>query len=167
MRGRVHFTMWLVAMVLLMSTGVISAEEAKPRRQTIDITPSSEERSSFELANEAREERGLKPLVYCPRLSAVARAHARDMIAEDYFGHVDRDGHSVAFRLREAGIGYSRVAENLAGHADVYNAHEALMEGRGHRAAILGNYHRMGIGVVEGGPYGYMIVQMFAAGTGE
>ncbi len=35
------------------------------------------------------------------------------------------------------------------------------MASRGHRAAIVGDFDRMGIAVMEGGPYGYMIVGVF------
>jgi uncharacterized protein YkwD len=81
--------------------------------------------------------------VGCPELDwngdvgAVAQAHSEDMVARDYFDHVNPDGDSPFDRLRDAGISYSAAAENIAYG---YSSADAVLAGwlasPGHRANI-------------------------------
>jgi uncharacterized protein YkwD len=60
------------------------------------------------------------------------------------------------------GITYQTAGENLAGNQTVDRAHTSLMNSQGHRENILSsNYSEVGIGIVDGGPYGKMFVQLF------
>ncbi len=60
------------------------------------------------------------------------------------------------------GISYRAAGENLAGAPTVERAHTSLMNSSGHRANILNpRYTHVGIGIVDGGPYGKMFTQMF------
>jgi len=64
--------------------------------------------------------------------------------------------------MKAAGVSYRYAGENLAGAPTVEMAHNSLMNSPGHRANILNaNFTKIGIGVVSGGPYGKMFVQMF------
>lgn len=64
--------------------------------------------------------------------------------------------------MDQFGVSYNTAGENLAGNQTVEAAHTALMNSQGHRENILsGNYTEVGIGVVDGGPYGKMFVQLF------
>ncbi|MCM2675074.1 CAP domain-containing protein [Alkalicoccobacillus plakortidis] len=50
----------------------------------------------------------------------------------------------------------------MLGNQTVEAAHQALMNSQGHRENILkADYTNVGIGIVDGGPYGKMFVQMF------
>jgi len=54
------------------------------------------------------------------------------------------------------------VGENLAYARDVQLAHRLLMNSPGHRANILSPIYRwIGIGVMDGGPYGVIVVEDF------
>ena len=54
------------------------------------------------------------------------------------------------------------AGENLAGAPTVERAHSGLMNSPGHRANILNpNFTHVGIGIVDGGPYGKMYTQTF------
>ena len=120
------------------------------------------EQAMLALVNGERTKRGLKPLVLDARLSDVARAQDRTLFAGGYFSHVDADGSTPPDRLDRAGITYAVMGENLALAPDVSIAHQGLMNSPGHRANILSaDFHRIGIGVIDGGVYGKMFAQEF------
>jgi len=92
----------------------------------------------------------------------LARLKAQDMIDKKYFSHTSPTYGSAFDMMKAAGISYSYAGENLAGAPSVEGAQTGLMNSAGHRANILNpNYSRIGIGVIDGGPYGKMFVQMF------
>ncbi|HHW55970.1 MAG: CAP domain-containing protein [bacterium] len=114
------------------------------------------------LINGEREREGLSPLFLQDELTAVALAHARDMIARDYFSHISPDNLSPADRLHQAGLTFNVMGENLAGSTSVGRAHDLLMKSPGHRANILdARFREAGIAVVRGGRYGLMMVMLF------
>ncbi|MGB4172049.1 MAG: CAP domain-containing protein [bacterium] len=114
------------------------------------------------LINGEREREGLSPLFLQDELTAVALAHARDMIARDYFSHISPDNLSPADRLHQAGLTLNVMGENLAGSTSVGRAHDLLMKSPGHRANILdARFREAGIAVVRGGRYGLMMVMLF------
>ena len=114
------------------------------------------------LVNAERQRHGISPLVYDPVLASVAEAHARDMIGRGYFGHISPRGTTPAGRVGRAGLRFSALGENLAGDTSVTDAHRLLVASPPHRANLLNAaYTRMGVAVVEGGPYGLMIVELF------
>lgn len=131
----------------------------KTTKVTVDV---SSETKMLELLNKERTSRGLRPLVMDPKLQEVARAHSKDMFARGYFAHVDPDGNDPFDRMKAAGIQYLVAGENLALAPNVDLAHDGLMNSPGHRANILTpEYGRIGIGVIDGGPYGKMFSQEF------
>jgi uncharacterized YkwD family protein len=120
------------------------------------------ERQMLNSVNQERSRRGLELLEVDMRLVRLARKKSRDMIENNYFSH-----HSPTYglpfdMLRNAGIRYRTAGENLAGNPSVSGAHQALMNSSGHRRNILSSkYTKIGIGVVNGGPYGKMFTQLF------
>lgn len=115
------------------------------------------------LVNKERTSRGLNPLVADTSTTEVARGKSKDMFERKYFSHYDPDGKNAADRMRAANVTYSLVGENLAYAPDLKSAHAGLMNSEGHRANILEpKYHRIGIGVIDGGVYGKMFTQIFA-----
>lgn len=117
----------------------------------------------FELVNVERLRAGREALVLDPALIIAAERHARDIIARGYFGHLDPDGVTPARRARLAGVEFGVLGENLAGNTSIADAHRMLMASPAHRGNILNSrYSRVGIAVITGGPYGLMIVEMFA-----
>lgn len=138
--------------------------------ETFDLEPTDpadlERRGDLEpeavaLVNSERIAAGLVPLAANSALSDVAADYAAQMATEGFFGHTDPNGTTAAIRVREAGINYVVVGENLALAATLGTAHDGLMESDGHRANVLNpSFDEVGIGVVEG-PIGVIVVQLF------
>lgn len=124
----------------------------------------ADEQRMLELVNQARAAQGLPPLAVDMRLVETARLKSRDMVEKGYFGHVSPTYGTVADMWRRAGIAFAAGGENIAGAPTVEMAFQNLMNSPGHRANILNPaYTHIGIGVVDGGPYGKMITQQFIA----
>lgn len=115
------------------------------------------------LVNKERTDRGLPALVYDPVLRDVGRGHSADMFKRGYFAHNSPEGENVADRVEKAGITYEVVGENLAYAPSLTLAHNGLMNSPGHKANILSSdYHKVGIGIQDGGVYGLMVTQVFS-----
>ena len=84
------------------------------------------------------------------------------MIDKYFFGHTSPTYGTPFDALKINGITYRYAGENLAGAPTVVRAHTGLMNSPGHRANILTpNFTHIGIGIVDGGPYGKMYTQTF------
>ena len=69
----------------------------------------------------------------------------------------------MARRLLDADVDFILAGENLAFAPSLDLAHDGLMQSQGHRENILAEeFSRIGIGVIDGGSYGKMFVQVFA-----
>jgi uncharacterized YkwD family protein len=134
--------------------------EPKPDPEPAGLT--ADEAQMLKLINQERVQRGLKPLSVDLAVTAEARKKSQDMITNNYFGHTSPTYGSPFTQLSRAGISYRAAGENLAGAPTVDRAHTALMNSPGHRANILNaSYTHVGIGIIDGGPYGKMYTQMF------
>lgn len=149
----------------------ITIEPTSSERIPLDISPkpenlqtdSASEERMFILVNEARTKAGVGKLTVDGRMAEVARAYSRDMFLRHYFSHYDPEGHNVVYRMEQASISFTTVGENLAYAPDVETAHQGLMNSPGHRRNILDpEFDRAGIGIIDGGIYGKMFVQIFA-----
>lgn len=109
------------------------------------------------LLNQARARMGLGRLAHDPRISAVARAHSRDMCARRYFSHSSPEGSQPWHRLKRAGVSFRAAAENIAvGYTTAAEVHQGWLNSPGHRANRLGaKYTRMGVGLVMCGGMPY------------
>ncbi|MBU1000479.1 CvpA family protein [Patescibacteria group bacterium] len=117
----------------------------------------------LELVNKERTAGAGKALVYDENLREIARAHSGDMFKRGYFSHYSPEGQTVADRALKYEEDFLVIGENLAYAPSVELAEKGLMNSEGHRANILsGDYGRIGIGVMDGGVYGKMFVQVFA-----
>lgn len=116
----------------------------------------------LDLINRERRSRGLVALTLNDPARAVARKHSADMFARGYFAHINPDGQDPFERMSAGGVKYTYAGENLALAPTVAAAHEGLMNSPGHRANILRpEFRTVGIGVIDGGPYGQMFTQNF------
>lgn len=124
--------------------------------------PKSED-EMVKLLNKERAERRLQYLVVDKNLRSVARDYAQEMFMYGFFSHTSKvDGSTALERASREGIFFLVIGENLAFAPDAYLAHQGLMNSDGHRANILStDYGRVGIGVIDGGIYGRMFVQVF------
>lgn len=135
---------------------------SQPSTQTTGNVNTADEQAMLNLINKERVANGLQPLTADAKLTEVARLKAKDMIANNYFGHTSPTYGSPFDMMKANGITYTYAGENLAGAPDVNTAHTNLMNSPSHKANILKpEYTKVGIGVVEGGPYGKMFVQEF------
>jgi uncharacterized protein YkwD len=112
--------------------------------------------------NEVRVQHGLERVEKDRRLHRSAAAHARDMIARDYFSHVTPEGERLSDRLRASGYITGRVSwrvgETLAWGRRHMATPAATVAGwlrsPSHRRIILGRYREIGVGVADGVPSG-------------
>jgi uncharacterized protein YkwD len=116
------------------------------------------------LVNVARTAGGLPTLHPDWRLAAAAAAHAQDMVARRYFGHVSPDGGTL--RQRARATGYLRTSDRAwslgeamawrtAGVATPVDAVRALLASPPHRRVLLGAAYRdAGVAVVPHAPAG-------------
>lgn len=122
----------------------------------------TEETQMVDLVNKERVSRGLQVLTFDPALREIARVHSADMFERGYFSHYSPERETVADRAQKAGIDYQLIGENLAYAPTLQLAHQGLMNSPGHRANILSpDYHKIGIGVMDGSVYGKMFTQVF------
>ncbi|GAB6157174.1 hypothetical protein JCM39194_03740 [Desulfotomaculum varum] len=146
-------------------TQTTSQPSTQPSQQTAAASLNisvADEQAMLNLINQERRAAGLQPLVYDAKLTELARLKAQDMITNNYFSHTSPTYGSPFDMMKNAGITYRYAGENLAGAPDVNTAHKNLMNSPSHKANILKpEYTKVGIGVVNGGPYGKMFVQMF------
>ncbi|GGB65331.1 CAP domain-containing protein [Fictibacillus barbaricus] len=136
------------------------AEEAPKAETSAELT--ADEQQMLNLVNQEREKQGLPALKADPELTKVARVKAKDMIDNNYFDHNSPKYGSPFDMMKQFGVEYKTAGENLAGNSSVQGAHTSLMNSQGHRENILkADYTNVGIGVVDGGQYGKMFVQLF------
>jgi len=114
------------------------------------------------LVNQARAKAGIPLLAPDPELTAVAREHSADMLERGYFSHATPEKLSPFDRMHKAGITFLSAGENIALAPTLTMAHTGLMNSPGHRANILQRqFHRVGIGIMDGGIHGIMVTQDF------
>jgi uncharacterized protein YkwD len=122
----------------------------------------SYERQIFDLANAFRVRMGKAPFTWDETIAETARKHSRDMAEREYFAHVNPDGLSPFDRMKADGIQYLAAAENIAaGLSNAIFAHAGWINSEGHRANLLGETSRLGVGVFFGGKMSVYYTQNF------
>lgn len=112
---------------------------------------SADEVALLALANEARADAGVLPLVWNDGLGEAARVHSSDMAASGCFQHDSCNGLNWAKRIGKY-YPWLALGENIAmGLDDPRSLHEGWMASSGHRANILGtSFSEFGAGIVLG-----------------
>ncbi len=77
----------------------------------LDSTP---EQQVLNLTNALRQQNSCPPLQMSPELSSAAHDHSQDMADNNYFNHIDHDGHTPAWRAQQAAYPGSAGTENIA-----------------------------------------------------
>lgn len=130
---------------------------------TDGIPDETSEAKMIALVNATRIKDGAAPLVPNNELREVARKHAQDMLTKGYFSHVSPQGKDALVRVQEASISVLAVGENLANAPNVEIAHTGLLASPGHKRNILSrDFNEIGMGVIDAGNHGKMIVEVFA-----
>jgi len=125
--------------------------------------------------NAARAKAGCGPLRLNGKLVAAARAHARAMAEQNFFGHAGKDGSRFSSRIKGQGYSYRTAAENIAaGQKSASQVVASWLKSSGHRRNILNcRMTETGIALVyqaddrpirgNPAPLRYYWVQVFAA----
>ena len=144
----------LVPVSLTAACALLQATETNP----VDVEPvplDTLKARMLELISENRAAHGLSPVDLGE--NRAAQQHAKDMLAHGYLSHWGRDGLKPYMRYTRAG-GHEYVVENVSGpacvrHTDrlyderlalelVEEAQAAFMASSGHRANVLGRWHK-------------------------
>lgn len=125
--------------------------------------------------NAARVKAGCRPLRLDAKLTEAARAHARAMAEQNFFGHAGKDGSRFSSRIKRQGYSYRTAAENIAaGHRTATQVVTGWLKSAGHRRNMLDcRMTETGIAMVyqaddrpirgNPAPLRYYWVQVFAA----
>ena len=90
-----------------------------------------------DMANAHKRSVGCEDLAWNADVAAVAQAHSADMVQRDFFAHDNPDGYSPFDRLTNAGIAYSRAAENIAwGYGTAASVLDGWLNSAGHRTNL-------------------------------
>lgn len=132
----------------------------------INAQPKSAEalRSSLlAMINQKRASWGRQSLTLDMTLTSLAQNHSNDMIARNFFGHVNPNGFGPHDRAKNANLGYS-IGENLAKNIDLREGHERLCRSPGHLENIVNpSYTRVGLGISRDSK-GYLLITENYAG---
>ncbi len=125
----------------------------------------------IQLTNDARASVGLAPVALNGTLTAAAQAKADDILARQYFAHVDPDGKQAWDWIHGAGYVYKYAGENLAIYfKDAESVTAGWLASATHKANLLGEqFNEIGVGVAHGVFDGYdtaVVVQFFGTPRG-
>jgi uncharacterized protein YkwD len=142
MKRRIGVAGLVLALMALTLTAMVSlaapASAASP----------TDEQGFVDKINQERTSRSLRPLIFDLKIRDVARAWSDKMAATGNFVHNPDYSKQIP-------AGWTRAAENIAWgsgtNATVAVLHKALMDSSGHRANILGDFTRVGVGVTVSG----------------
>jgi uncharacterized YkwD family protein len=136
----------------------------EPQAPAQETNLSQWEQEVVNLVNQERAKAGLKPLTVDAKLTEAARAKSADMRDRNYFSHYSPTYGSPFEMMDSFNISYRTAGENIAaGQRSPQEVMNAWMNSEGHRQNILNpNYTRIGVGLVQGGSYGYYWTQLFA-----
>lgn len=124
----------LVISIVLSATLGLAADSAFARPAAVE---SPEVRELVRLVNAHREAIGCPPLIWDPRLAAVARRHSEDMARRGFFAHDDPAGRTPFDRIQDAMVEYAAAGENIAaGQSSAPEVLRSWLSSRGHRANL-------------------------------
>ncbi len=111
-------------------------------------TPEDAEQALLGMLNRLRAGQRLPALALSPRLSAIAREHAMQLLLERHAVHRTRAGGTLVDRLSRAGLPFARALENVALSPSPEAAHDRFVESPGHRVNLVDpDVTQVGIGV--------------------
>jgi uncharacterized protein YkwD len=186
--GSVHrLALLLIGLIALLAFGIVgagaphavSADELTALEQAADAAPAAEpaplteeelaaslglstlELQTLNLINLDRLSRGIHPLTWDPKLAAVARAHAAEMMATGTVTHEGVDGSMPYARIKAGADRVTWAGENIwtyrgrVAHLGPDTMHAAMMA-EPHEPNLWNHiwnvlypgYHRVGIGIV-------------------
>lgn len=132
----------------------------------LDITPIEDltkaRKQMLALINKDRKEYFIPPVKLSDEINVTAQGHSEDMVARNFFGHVNPSGESADDRRKKAKIS-TAIRENLGKATTLELVEAGLMRSPAHRDAILDtSMTRVGIGIVKDKEGYFIITQNFA-----
>lgn len=102
----------------------------------------------YDLTNSMRKRKGLPILAWSSTAAKAARKHSIDMAENSYFNHYNLYNKSPGDRLKEEGIYYQSIGENIiSGYENAIISCHAWYNSPDHRHNILNkNYTSLGVG---------------------
>lgn len=138
-----HF--WALAVGMLVFAGTTAVAAASP----------SDEAQFVSMINQSRGAAGLAPLTVHNDLVAGARAHTAAMVPTGTIFH------STSAQLSSVTTGWSVLGENVGKGPNTSVLHQAFMNSPSHKANILGDFDRVGVGVAYDGENRMFVTVMF------
>ncbi|MCS5696829.1 CAP domain-containing protein [Desulfofundulus thermocisternus] len=127
------------------------------------LNPTAEEQRMMSLINQQRSSKGLPSLKIDPRLVALARQRAGQIVDRGLSGYQG----SLSQLLKDKGISYTCAAQTLVRATSVDSACQALQKSPAYQKDVLGTrYDRIGVGVARSSSWLY-IVQLLVGGEGK
>jgi hypothetical protein len=111
--------------------------------------PADDENAFLSLLNQTRQANGRAPVVLDPGLSVDARVWSGVMAQKNLLHHTDST--RMVNEVKRVVPDWQRLGENVGVGYGVQSLHDAFWNSAGHRANMLGDYNRVGIGVVHSG----------------
>jgi hypothetical protein len=153
-------------MVVVVNSVLNFMPKGPPRGLVLGYASNISAQQVLDATNGERAKLGLAPLKLNAALSKAAAAKAADMFAHNYWAHINPNGTTPWFFIRQAGYTYTVAGENLARDFDTTDAMVAAwMASPTHKANIIHTkYQDTGIAVVNGkldGVETTLVVHMF------
>lgn len=133
----------IAVLAILVSLGLVG-EGLEPASAVEQVLDAGSEDRFVQLANEARAGAGLGPLALDGQLISNARNHSSQMASSGSIYHNSQLPSQITGNWRSLG-------ENVGIGGSADSIHSAFMASASHRANILGDYDRVGIGVIVAG----------------
>ncbi|HKL99424.1 MAG TPA: CAP domain-containing protein [Mobilitalea sp.] len=102
----------------------------------------------FDLTNSIRARNNLPLLTWSSSAARASEKHSISMAENNFFSHISPNGKSPGDRLREAGISYRNIGENIiAGYGTAILSSHSWFNSHDHRSNILNSeYKSLGVG---------------------
>lgn len=144
--------------VLVLISGVVSLATAS---SAAAATPAEMEQQFSDLANSARRMRGLAPLSADGALAQTSRAWSQSMASAGQLSH-DPNLGAVVSAIDPT---WTRIAENVGFGGTTNDLWRAFLNSALHKANILGDYNKVGIGVTVDGTGQIWVTFRFVKGS--
>lgn len=100
--------------------------------------------------NRIRITNGLKKVEELYSLSKVAFSHSKDMAEKNFFSHISSKGLSPYQRVKNLGINFKKISENISQAPELCLAHNEILESPGHLRNLLDNkVNKIGLGIYQ------------------
>jgi hypothetical protein len=143
-------------LIVLVTAAALLAPAARAGADT-----ASDEASFFQLLNGERNRGGLASLQNDVAAAQVARSWSGQMAGSQTLRHNPDLAAQVSSQVTDD---WTRLGENVGRGGDVVALHNAFMASPGHRANVMGDYNRVGIGVVRDGTGQIWVTFVFIKG---